>query len=895
MDLQPGTSLLHYRIVDKLGEGGMGVVWKALDTTLDREVAIKVLPAQLTADAERLARFEREAKLLASLNHPHIAAIYGLQEHEGTRFIAMEMIAGEDLSELLSRGALTLERTVELGRQIAVALESAHEQGVIHRDLKPANVKLTMDGDAKILDFGLAKAFEPDPTASGVSATMSPTMTSAGSMIGVILGTAAYMSPQQARGHVVDKRADVFSFGCMLFEMLSGKLAFPGETVSDTLAAVLKLEPDWGALPSDLPPTMLKLVRRCLQKDARKRLRDIGEARIWLESIQAGEEPTDAVVAAPLVQKRGSRLPWLVAAAASLIALALALSSLWGGGDESPPTPHRLRVQLGEPMHDVAQNFAGAAAVLSPDGDRIAFVVGNPRQLYIRRTGDFDAIPLSGTKDAGQPFFSPDGQWIGFVQDRELRKISVLGGATVKICEVARFRGATWLPDGTIIIAPTTSGGLFQVPAVGGEPQPLTDLALDEVGIRSHRWPHALPDGRRVLFTVQEAGTAFDDARIDVIDMETKQTRTIHRGGSFARYAASGHVTYVHKGTLFALPVDPKTLEVIGPAFPTVENVVHDSRNGGARYDVSPQGHLLYTHGIFATATRVITWVNPDGSQTPILSKVEDYRNPRLSPDETRLSFSYSDSNGEEDIWVYDLERGTSTRLTFRDGMDRMAIWSNDGTRLYYAGSSGGFTPNIESILADGSGEPESDLEQGRARLPSSISPDGRFLLYKEEAGTGWDMWALDLETKQPSILIDTEFVSSNAEVSPDGDWTVYESNESGDWHVYVRRFPEGPGKWQISNIPAGNPTWSRDGRAVYFVSNSLLYTVDVEQNSGSIQFSVPRLVMDSPVGPAGFLRNYDVSSSGRVLAAVSLATDENDVPIEDRLILNWFEELRSN
>jgi serine/threonine-protein kinase len=583
MSIAPGTTLLHYRIVEKLGEGGMGIVWRATDTNLDREVAIKVLPEALAADVQRLQRFEREAKLLASLNHANIAAVYGLHEQDGMRFIAMELVPGEDLSVILGRGAVPIESAIEIAQQVADALEVAHEQGVVHRDLKPANVLITPEGKAKVLDFGLAKAFESDPASSNTSPAMSPTLTSAGTVAGMILGTAAYMAPEQARGHVVDKRADIWAFGCVLYEMLTGKMAFPGETISDTLAAVLKLEPDWDALPEETSAAARRLLTRCLEKDARKRLRDIGEARIRIERSLSGEAvelPPD-LMAPPgeaAVLPKPSKLPWLVATGA--LVLALAGWVFPGLLHEDEPLPvMRFKINLAEELNVTS----GSSIVLSPDGTRLAYVVGKPPRIHLRMIGEFEGNPLNGTENAEQPFFSPDGQWIGFFSGTDMKKVSIFGGATMKLADVQSHRGGTWSEDGTIVYTPSVTSGLMRVSEAGGEPEVLTDPTQED-GIRSHRWPHLLPGRGAVLFTVQPADASFDEARIEVLDLTTMQRSVvIQGGGAFARYANSGHVTYIREGTLFAVPFDLDTLSATGSPVPVVEQVSYDPRNGGAQ------------------------------------------------------------------------------------------------------------------------------------------------------------------------------------------------------------------------------------------------------------------------------------------------------------------------
>jgi serine/threonine protein kinase len=895
MSIAPGNTLLHYRIVEKLGEGGMGIVWRATDTNLDREVAIKVLPEALAADAQRLQRFEREAKLLASLNHPNIAAVYGLHEQDGMRFIAMELVAGEDLSVILGRGAVPIDRAIEIAQQVADALEVAHEQGVVHRDLKPANVLITPEGKAKVLDFGLAKAFESDPASSDASPAMSPTLTSAGTVAGMILGTAAYMAPEQARGHVVDKRADIWAFGCVLYEMLTGEMAFPGETISDTLAAVLKLEPDWKALPEETPAVARRLLTRCLEKDARKRLRDIGEARIRIERSLSGEAielPSDLVAppgeAAAL--PKSSKLPWLVAAGA--LVLALAGWVIPGLLDKDEPLPvMRFKIDLTEDLNVTS----GSPMVLSPDGTRLAYVAGDPPRIHLRLIGEFEGNPLNGTESAEQPFFSPDGQWIGFFSGTDMKKVSIFGGAAMKLADVQSHRGGTWGEDGTIIYAPSVTSGLMRVSEAGGEPEVLTD-PREEEGIRSHRWPHVLPGRGAVLFTVQPAGASFDDARLEVLDLATRQRSVVTQGGgAFARYANSGHVTYIHEGTLFAVPFDLDTLSATGSPVPVVERVSYDPRNGGAQIDYSPQGHLVYNTGDTTSAERRLAWIAADGSTTPVIDELRDYSRPRLSPDGSRLALDYSMTNPSDDVWVHDLERGTTTRLTFADVTDMAPIWSPDGKRVAFGSLRESSVPNLHWKAADGSGETERLTESDLAQFPCSFSPDGQWLMYQEEGtGTGWDLLALRLETGESELFLRTDSPEGAAEFSPDGRWVAYNSNESGRFEVYVRPFPAGGGKWQISTDGGRHPAWSADGTRLYYPNNDSLMAVDVSSDGATFRAETPvEVLAGHSFYFSGFSRSYDVADDGRVVAVLESDRENAGDGPRTMLVLNWFEELK--
>ena len=647
-----GTTVSHYKVTSKLGAGGMGEVWRAEDTKLGRDVALKVLPASFASDPERLARFEREARALAAFSHPNIAGIHGLEEVDGQRFLVMEVAEGQTLAERLARGPLPVEEAVRIALQIAQALEVAHEKGIVHRDLKPGNVMVSADGRVKVLDFGLAKALGAHPLSGGSDADASHSPTLAMTQAGVLLGTAGYMSPEQARGKAVDRRADIWSFGCVLYEMLSGTRAFDGETVTDVLGAIVHKEPDLARLPAHVPGRIRQLLQQCLQKDASRRLQSIGDARValqeWLENPKAAESQVGAA------RPAGRRwLAWAVALAAG--ALGLVVGATLVGRRSLPPEPvRRFEINLTE---DSVFSRLGSGLVASPDGRSIVYTTGQDgevQRVVLRPLDRFqETVLASGQAATGtyNPFFSPDSQWLGFVTPRELKKISSTGGAPITLAPVERSRGATWGPDGTIVYAPAVFSGLLRIPAAGGTPQPLTKL--DEAhGERTHRWPQWLPDGRSVLFTVRsEASADYEGGTIEVVRVDTGQRKVVHRGGYYARYVPTGHILYVQNGTVFALPFDLKRLEVTGSQMPVLEDLETNPAEGSAQFGVSDNGLLTYLPQAERLAPFTIATADREGRAQPLWKTPGIYGGPRLSPDGRRLVVSVlRDTNW--DVWV---------------------------------------------------------------------------------------------------------------------------------------------------------------------------------------------------------------------------------------------------
>ena len=897
-----GKTLAHFRVVDKLGEGGMGEVYRAEDSKLGREVALKVLPSIFADDAERMARFTREAQVLASLNHPNIAGIHQVEHEDGLQFLVMELVEGETLAERIQRGPIPVEDALEISQQVIAGLEEAHDHGIVHRDLKPANIKITPKGQVKVLDFGLAKALEDDPTTSGSgpAVTQSPTLTAQMTGAGMLLGTAAYMAPEQARGQVADRRADIWAFGIVLMEMLTGKTVFSAETVSDTLAGVLAREPQWDELPKSTPGQIRHLLERCLAKDSHNRLQAIGEARILIDRFLENPEEAEITAAeavAPAPLPTWKRLaPWLVAAALA-IALGAAILGGLGGGPEPQVEPIRASVEL--PEAKALHRGYGSPVALSNDGDWIVqtFAEGNDFELVVRALDQWMGSVLAAGEGLGrpyQPFFSPDGNWVGFVTPNSVQKVPISGGTPIKLCDANLSRGATWGPEDTIVFAPSPESGLSTVPAAGGEPQTLTELD-SEKNESSHRWPQFLPGGEQILFTVQSASSDFDSASIEILDLASGARQLVHQGGTYGRYVESGHIIYMNQGTLFAIPFDVENLQATGSAAPVVQDV-GSSIEGGAFYDVSTTGLLAYVSGEGAMGAKLTAvWIDRQGKIEPLISEERDFRDPRFSPDGRFLAVAI-DTDGNSDIWVYDLERDVPTRLTFDEADDNSAVWSPDSQFIAFSSDRGQGPPSIYRIPADGSGEPERMADNDRPIFVWSWSPDGtRLGIIQQSPDTIADLAFLSVETGEVEPFLATPFVEYGPVFSPDGRYVAYGSNESGEWEVYVRPANGSRGKWQISaGGGASSPIWSADGREIFLaLDGSRVQTVSVDTSGGRFQVSRPEDLFSGPfIELTGRYDMYDATPDGQrfVVFQGEAAAPEGHQHV--RLITNWFTEL---
>jgi serine/threonine protein kinase/Tol biopolymer transport system component len=889
MPILAGTRLGPFEVLSAIGAGGMGEVYHAHDTKLGRDVAIKVLPEVFANDPQRLSRFQREAKMLAALNHPNIATIFGLEHSNSTHYLVMELVAGDTLADRVKRDtAVPMDESLGIAKQIADALEAAHEKGIIHRDLKPSNVKVTPDGKVKVLDFGLAKAFESDATSEDLG--NSPTLSRAATMQGVILGTAAYMSPEQARGKAVDKRTDIWAFGCVLYELVTGTQAFHGEDITDILAAVVRAEPDWSKLPEATPFSVRTLLRRCLQKDRTLRMQAAGDLRIEIVEALAAPKDVGAMAAASTPP---NKLPWVLAAALAIAVLALG-ASLWRS---SRPAEHplvRLDVDLGS---DVSlDSSVGTDMILSPDGTRLVY--DSRGRLFTRRLDQPAATELAGTDGAFAPLFSPDGQWVAFFAGGMLKKVSVEGGAVIDLCAAPNGRGGSWGEDASIVATLGNIGGLSRIPSAGGTPTSVTELAQGEA---THRWPQILPGGKAILFTKNGTG-AFDGASIEVMSLADHRRKMLLQGGTYGRYLPSGQLVYVNRGTLFAVLFDPDKLEVHGTPVPVLDAVGYSAANGSAQFDFSRSGTLVYRNTGGQGGGRVtVQWLDGTGKTQPLLAKPGNYSRPRLSPDGKRLGLEVADGSGQ-DLWSYDWQRDTMTRLTFGGVLSTLdAIWTPDSRYVAFAVPGG-----ISWTRTDGAGQAQSLTQSKSNQQPWSFSPDGKRLAYMEgNPGTGGVvLWTVPVETGseglragKPEIFLQSKFNLRQPSFSPDGKWLAYVSNESGSFEVYVRAFPDKGGKWQISNSGGLYPVWSRNGRELFYRAEDSrkILVARYLVKGDSFVADKPQVWSEKPLADVGIQSNFDLAPDGRRFAVLIPAETPQAQQTQNHVIFleNFLDEVR--
>lgn len=864
----------------------MGEVWRATDTKLGRDVAIKILPDSFATDPDRLARLTHEARVLASLNHPNIAVLYGVEE----RALILELVEGPTLAERLARGPLPLAEALSVARQIAEALEWAHEKGIIHRDLKPANIKLTREGRVKVLDFGLAKAF-----GTGINSDnpdLSPTLSVNNTAAGAISGTAAYMAPEQARGAAVDKRADLWAFGVVLYEMITGRQAFGSRTVTETLAAVLKTDPDWTALTPELPPSIQRLLHRCLQKDPRRRLRDVGDAVIEIDEARQGPAETTSAVLVP----SWSRLPWALTAFLALLSGLL----LWAWRLQTPASPRPVMRWNARLFRAITTPGISPAPVLSSDGTQLAYLgyTGTWSQILVRRTDQLEAHPITGSDpvDYVGHFFSPDGRWMAYRSLGKLKKVATVGGPSMTLASAPLWYGGSWAPDNTLVLGHSMQRGLWRIPAEGGRPEEVTSVDA-KAGETEHDWPYFLPGSTVVLFSARTTGS-WDDARIEAVNLRTRSTRVVLEGGTSPRYAASGHLIYERGGSLFAVAFDPGKLQVKGSPVRVLEGVYVHRGTGFAAYSFSEAGDLVYVPSTAQEEARTLVWVNRKGMVEPVPAPARWYGNPSLSPEGRRIALDISTGSEHDwDIWVYHLGHGTLTRLTF-GAVNLAPIWTPDGKRITFRHVESGKN-GIYSIPADGSGPAEQLLSTEAAATPCSWTPDGRSLVYYQGSPLATEVRVLPVGVHTSGALpsVPRTLIASAAvpQLSPNGRWIAYASSESGRAQVYVQSFTGAGGKWQISVDSGYSPRWARSGRELFYRNAETMMAVDVETQS-AFRFGTPR-----PLFAGGFEgvpqgwqpgAGYDISPDGTRFLMVKSGSEER-ASGEIEVVHNWFEELR--
>lgn len=866
-----GEALGQYRISDKIGEGGMGVVYRAHDSRLNRPVAIKVLRPEVASNPDRLARFKREALLLAALNHPNIAAIHGLEEHHGLVFLVLELVEGETLAQRLARGPIETRDAIEIARQIACALEAAHEKAIIHRDLKPSNVKVTPDGIVKLLDFGLAKALSYEMRGDD------PTVTHA-SRDGLVLGTPAYMSPEQRRGEVADRASDIWAFGCVLFEMLTGMSALDGVRRADLRAAVHHREHCWTALGSQTPPSLRALVESCLEINPKNRLRSIGDAGLFLAAALTESDSAETTTAV----SRRPRVTRLRALAVSALIVFALIAGFEVARFRAPSAPApAVHLPMAPPSGLKPSLGFGPSVAVSPDGRTVVSVLesGTTTLLYMKRLDELEMRPMPGTGGARSPFFSPSGQWVGFYDedDRKLKKVSVGGGEPVAIADADAQGGAAWGADDTILFA--ANGGLVRVPASGGTPQPVT-----KADARQHVWPALLPGGRVALFTTLPARGTFDEADIVAVPLTGGTPKVILKSAYFPHYARTGHLIFVQGDSVLAAPFDPESLSVTGAAVTLLKGVWISSWIGYADFAFSDTGTLVYISGGPHPTSATLVSVDRLGNAKPLLEDRRAFRVPRVSPDGDQVAVTLADQ--QVDIWTYDLLRRTLNRLTDSPSWDAYPLWQPRAPWIAFSSTRDGLAAIYRQDLR--SGTVEKLVTASHPVYPDSWSPDGRLLAFHEEnPQTGFDIWIYSMGARSRNVFLRTPYNEWHAEFSPDGRYISYESAEAGGQaEVYVRPYPEINPRRKLSINGGTSPRWSRDGKELFYRIGGKLMAVKID-TTGSLRLGAPRELFDGPFGAS-----YDVLPNGPAFVMVK-EMDAGDSPTRINFVLNWFEELK--
>jgi serine/threonine protein kinase len=886
MALLPSQRLGPYEILSAIGAGGMGEVYRAKDTRLDRIIAIKVLPSHLAERAELRERFEREARTIASLNHPHICTLFDIGHQDGIDFLAMEYLEGETLAERLKKGPLPIEQVLQYAIEIADALDKAHRKGITHRDLKPGNIMLTKSG-SKLLDFGLAKLRGPQAAVANLSAL--PTEGSNLTAQGTILGTLQYMAPEQLEGKEADARTDIFAFGVVVYEMATGKKAFDGKSQASLIAKILETDPPpISSLQPMTPPAVDRVVKKCLAKDREDRwqsAKDLTDELKWI----AGGGAESSKVAAP--KTKPTRKAWerrmvLISAAVAIAALGGAATRYLKPSPASPTLPITRTVITLPPGQQFADLDRSRAVALSPDGTYLAYVAreGGVQHLYLRPMDGLESKLLPGTEGAANPFFSPDSQWLAFFADGKLKKVSVSGGAAVILGDGALPGGGSWSSQGTIAFVPTSVSPIEVVSDAGGDTQMLTHL---EKGEFSHHWPEFLPDGKALLFTVR--GTA-DRLRI-AARSATGERKILALGGATARYAPSGHLIYAQNGSLMAAPFDPQRLTVTGTAVPVVDSILQVGVT--VQYTLSAIGSLAYVPGDAQAGQRKsLVWVDRKGAETPLAATVNNYLSPRLSPDGRRIVVSTGLPGTL--IFLYDISRDALSTFTFRATLNQLPIWTPDGKRIAFDSNLEGSAVNIYWQLADGGGLERLTTDEF-SNWPTSWSPDGQLLTYVQgNPTTAWDIWVLRMSDRKAEPFVRTPANEGGPHFSPDGHFIAYVSDESGRWEVYVQPYPGPGGKWQISTDGGTEPMWNPNGRELFYRNGDKMMAVDITTQPG-FSTGKPHTLFEGPyqlsLSP---IAAYDVSANGqRFLMIKPNEQTSSSAPTQIVVVQNWFEELK--
>jgi serine/threonine protein kinase/Tol biopolymer transport system component len=867
-----GSRLGSYEVLEPLGRGGMGEVYRAHDSRLRRDVALKLVHPQLT-EIEHIDRLRREARVLAALGHPNVASVYELGEADGTAFIVMELVGGETLADRLTLGALPWPDTLRIASQVASALEAVHDKGIIHRDLKPANIKVMVDGVVKVLDFGLAK-MTPLAAQAQSELVTAPVATKEG----VVAGTVGYMSPEQTRGQDIDRRSDIWSFGCVVYEMLTGRGPFTSTTTADTIAAVIDRDVDWDAIPAEVPVSITRLLRRCLQRDPKQRLRDIGDARLELEETAEAERER-AGTDRPL-----NRISTPVALGVLTMGVVIGLSAVFLGRAPAPSqSAPSMRFVVSLPQNTPLGGLDFPSVTIAPDGTLLAFVAnrGGQTQLFLHPMDALEPVPVAGTMNATGPFFSPDSQWIAFFADGQLKKVSVSGGAPVTLCEAPVGLGGSWGRGGMIVFAGATGSGLSQVSASGGTAQRVTALDIAR-GEFSHRWPEWLPDGETVLYTVGVSGK-FDDAQLVAQSLTSGKRSIVVHGGTSPRYLATGSVLYAQNGRIMSVPFDATSLETTGPPVEVLDNVLQ-SADGAVQFSVSPAGTAVFVSGGSESNQRRLVAVDRKGSAIPFAAAPGSYTTPRVSSDGRKLLVTVETPTA--DLWVHDITAGVTKQVTF-DVNATSPIWARDHLRVAFTSSRLG-VPNVFATTVEQAGPIERLIASANQQIPGSWALDGTLAYVEQRPVTGRDILLLSAGGAT-RLLAASTFEETSPKLSPDSRWLAYLSNATGRYEVYVRPLSDTPLPRRVSDNGGSEPTWSPNGREVFYREGTKMMSVGVDAN-GPVQ-SQPQMLFDVDFARGTIdTANYDVMPDGRfvMIQRPPQASAQTSVHV----LINWFAEL---